>query len=493
MMAQVLLVDDDRAMFSGLKALASAGRFRLTHAPTLQEGLKLNSAFSYDLVLMKDHLPDGAASGAIPGLRDVAGSPELIVYTRAGDPVEAERILKSGCWDYLIDPSPGTALLDLMHNAIRYRREKLVNKGQSRADICKLLQNEGMVGSSPALQQCLDLLPKAAHSDANVLITGESGTGKELFATAVHRLSPRAAKKLIVVDCSALPHDLVESILFGHEKGSFTGADKYRDGLVKQADGGTLFLDEVGELPLEVQKKFLRVLQEKVFRPVGGREEISSNFRLVAATNKNLRAMCEEKAFREDLLFRLQTFHIELPPLRLRPNDITELAYYYSERHTHFCKSAEKKFSPDFLMVIKKYAWPGNVRELFHALEYAISTAHDSETIYPMHLPTEIRVQMTRNALNTKRFQEPGPMAAAPATAQSGPLPLLHDLRERVLEETEQQYLQKLAVITGGDIGQALTISGLSRSRLYTLLQKYGISLKNNVRGKNGGNPEVPA
>lgn len=475
--AQVLLVDDDREMFTGLKTLASTGGIRLTHAPTLLEGIRLNSAFSYDLVLLKDRMSDGEISTAISSLRDVAGSPELIVYTRAGDPREAELILNHGCWDYLIDPTPDSTLLDLLHSAIRYRQEKLADKGRDRSDICKLLQNEGMVGSSQAMQQCLDLLPKAANSDANVLVTGESGTGKELFASAIHRLSARAAKKLVVVDCAALPRELVESILFGHEKGSFTGADRNREGLVAQADGGTLFLDEVGELPLETQKKFLRVLQERAFRPVGGREEVSSNFRLIAATNKNLRKMCEKSTFREDLLFRLQTFHLELPPLRLRPNDITELAYYFCERHTHYCKTGAKKFSTDLLMLLKQYEWPGNVRELFHALEYAISTSHESETLYPMHLPTHIRVQVTRKILNAKSSPADKPNDIN-TYEQPDTLPLLHTLRERALEDTEQQYLRKLATITDGDVKRALSISGLSRSRLYTLLKKYGVSLK---------------
>lgn len=486
-MANVLLVDDDKEMYDGLRPMAAKGGIRLTHTPSLREGVRLNSTAAFDLVLLKDQLPDGAVSEVIASLRDVAGCPELIVFTRGGDPAEAEQILRTGCWDYLIDPSPGPPLLDLIRNALRYRREKLAGEREGRADICKLLETEGIVGGSQALQQCLDLLPKAAQSDANVLITGESGTGKELFASAIHRLSPRAAKKMVVVDCAALPRDLVESILFGHEKGAFTGADKTRTGLVKQADGGTLFLDEIGELPLEVQKKFLRVLQERVFRPVGSREEVSSNFRLIAATNRNLRAMCEGKTFREDLLFRLQTFHLELPPLRARTNDITELAYHYSERHNHYCKTGEKKFSPDFLMILKQYEWPGNVRELFHALEYAISTAQASETLYPTHLPTHIRVQVTRNALNARKppAPQPGPDALP---EQPGALPLLQTLRERVLEDTEQQYLRKLVAASGGELGQALRTSGLSRSRLYTLLKKYGISLKNTGGENNGGN-----
>ena len=179
---------------------------------------------------------------------------------------------------------------------------------------------------------CLDLVAQAAKSDANVLITGETGTGKELFALAIHNNSRRARNSFVVVDCAALPKNLVESVLFGHEKGAFTSADRAQEGLIRQADGGTLFLDEVGELSPSVQKSFLRVLQERRFRPVGGKEEIKSNFRLIAASNRDLNDLVQRKQFREDLLFRLRTLTIELPPLRERLEDIKELAQHYIAR-----------------------------------------------------------------------------------------------------------------------------------------------------------------
>lgn len=478
-MAQILLVDNDRNMFNSLQVLTSGKDIKVTHASTLQKGLELNQTFSFDLVFLKDRLPDGATSEVITSLRDSVGTPELIVYTRQGDPNEAEHLLKNGCWDYLINPSPDQALLEMLQNAIHFRQGKLAGRDANHhSDICQLLKNEGIVGNSPELQRCLDMVPRAAQSDANVLITGESGTGKELFASAIHRLSPRATKSFVVVDCAALPRDLVESILFGHRKGSFTGADQSREGLIKQADGGTLFLDEIGELPMEVQKKFLRVLQERVFRPVGGSKEATSNFHLISATNRNLRGMCEQKNFREDLLFRLQTFHIELPALRNRLGDITELTYHYNERYSHHRKLQEKQFSPDFLMTIKNYGWPGNVRELFNSLESAFTSAQDSRTLYPMHLPTRIRVQVTREALKDLQTSRVLPTNTPPNNTDRL-LPTLQTLRDRVIEETEQEYLRRLAALTEGKLNQALKISGLSRSRLYNLFKKYGLSLKN--------------
>ena len=214
------------------------------------------------------------------------------------------------------------------------------------------LKTEGIVGASPRLGACLDTLAQAAGSDANVLITGETGTGKELFAWAIHKNSSRAGRSFVVVDCAALPETLVESTLFGHLRGAFTGADKPRDGLIKQADGGTLFLDEIGELSPSIQKAFLRVLQEKRFRPVGGGQEVSSDFRLIAATNRRLDDMARSGAFREDLLFRIRTLVLELPPLRDTKEDLRDLVVHYVVKFCEQYGVPMKSFSPEFHEVL---------------------------------------------------------------------------------------------------------------------------------------------
>jgi two-component system NtrC family response regulator len=476
--ASVLVVDHEREMFDILQSVAQASDNGINpaHAATLQEGIDKNRSTSFDIILMKDRLPDGFASYVIPRLLDVPCPPELIVYTNRGDPDEAERILKNGCWDYVIRPPSAEKLLRLLERAVLYRREKLEQGRQRRTSFANELQSEGIVGSSQALQQCLNQVAKAAQSEANVLISGESGTGKELFATALHKISRRANKKFVVVDCAALPTTLVESILFGHEKGSFTGADKSMPGLIKQADGGTLFLDEVGELPMDIQKKFLRVLQERVFRPVGSHYETKSDFRLIAATNKNLQELCTANTFREDLLFRLRTFQIELPPLRARTRDITELAYFYKEKYGRLYKQKEKRFSTDFLVVLKQYDWPGNVRELFHALERAFAAAQDSETLFPMHLPTDIRIRVTRQVLEARSSGGVDDRYAE-ADFAGQPIPL-QVVRDQAVSTAEQEYLRRLIIYTTGDLQKSLAISGLSRSRFYALLKKYQITLQ---------------
>jgi len=475
--ARVLVVDHDRELFDILQIIAPSNGIDAVYVPTLYEGLKRNSMSPFDIVLMNDRLPDGTACDAIPSVLDVVCPPELIVYTNRGDPDEMERIIKSGGWDYVIKPHSSEKLLHLVRRALLYRLEKREQGLQNQSKFRRELQSEGIIGSSQILQKCLNMVAKAAQTDANVLITGESGTGKELFASAIHNISNRADKQFVVVDCAALPDTLVESILFGHERGAFTSADKRRPGLIKSADGGTLFLDEVGELPPDIQKKFLRVLQERVFRPVGSQVEMHSDFRLIAATNRNLEELCKKNQFREDLLFRLRAFHLELPPLRTRMKDITELAYYYREKYFRLYKEKEINFSTDFLMVLKQYDWPGNIRELFHALERAFVAAQESETLFPVHLPTEIRIGVTRRILEAKESGKEEQTMEIKADSE-GILPPLQTVRERAVAVAEEEYLRRLAGFTAGDMKKSLKISGLSRSRFYALLKKYRIHFK---------------
>ena len=332
-----------------------------------------------------------------------------------------------------------------------------------------VLNREGIIGNSPGLQECIDFFAQAATCDTSVLVTGETGTGKELFARAIHRNCARRDKDLVVLDCAALPENLVESILFGHEKGSFTGADRAEQGLIKQADGGTLFLDEVGELPLKVQKAFLRVLQEHSFRPIGSRKEIRSNFRVVAATNQNLERMVSEGRFREDLLFRLRSLTIRLPSLKDRTEDIRELATYYTDRLCDRYGLATKDFSPEFLEALQAYHWPGNVRELINALERSIAVAQRLRTLFAIHLPTHIRAALARASIRSGlRVNQPQPMGWR---EENDALPNLQAL----LETTERQYIEDLVSFTGWDIGKACSVSGLSRTRFYERLKKHQI------------------
>ena len=319
------------------------------------------------------------------------------------------------------------------------------------------------------MESCLDKLAQAAGTEANVLITGETGTGKELFARAVHENSSRCHQPLVVVDCAALPESLTESVLFGHEKGAFTGADRFREGLIKQADGGSLFLDEVGELPMTLQKAFLRALETGRFRPIGGQKEIKSDFRLVAATNRNLELMVQGHHFRKDLLFRLKALTIELPPLREHKEDLRELAIFYMNEICERHGSASKGFAPEVFPALAVYDWPGNVRELIHAMEIAYASARHEPMIMLWHLPEHVRILAARASVTQ------GP-ANARITPQNATTPQTLPPWQEFKDQNERYYLTSLMNLTGWDIKKSSHVSGLGRTRIYELLKKHGIS-----------------
>jgi two-component system NtrC family response regulator len=333
---------------------------------------------------------------------------------------------------------------------------------------------------------CLDLVAKSAKSRANVLVTGETGTGKELFARAIHANSNRRDNNFVVIDCGALPETLMESILFGHVKGAYTGAHRTEDGLIRHAHKGTLFLDEIGELSPQAQKVFLRVLQEKKLRPVGSSEEVESDFRLVAASNRDLEAMVEKGEFRNDLLFRLRSIHIHLPPLRERQGDVKEIAIHYLRVLAESHMVGLKGIYPEFFDILEAYRWPGNVRELYSALEWTMAQALDEPTLFSRHLPANIRAQVARVNFEENEKEEKkekinidGDKEAVFSNLDfSEDIPLWQDFRKNVIEEAEKQYLSRLMVHTDYDVKKASELSGLSQPRIYELLRKYKISTK---------------
>jgi two-component system NtrC family response regulator len=327
------------------------------------------------------------------------------------------------------------------------------------------LQRDDIIGRSQTIRSSLEQVARSSQSNASVLITGESGTGKELFARAVHNNSSRASQPFVVVDCASLTETLAESVLFGHTRGAFTGAEKARDGLIRMANQGTLFLDEVGELPLTIQSSFLRVLQEHRFRPLGGGQEISSDFRVVAATNRRLAEMVQQGRFRSDLLFRLKSLTIHLPPLRERHGDIAELTLHFIDKICRQHNTGVKGMSPEFIMALGEYAWPGNVRELVNTLESAVVSAMDFPTLYPIHLPAEIRSKVAQVLFDFPRE------AQADHSLSGVSFPPLREL----ITSVEKKYLSDLISHTGGNIREVCRISGISRANIYARLRKYGI------------------
>ena len=466
-MARILIIDDDKLMCRSLSLVARQKGYEASSTNTLGEGLEKAITELFDVIFLDVNMPDGNGLEFLSKLPKLPSSPEIIIITGFGDPNGAELAIKCGAWDYLEKGASINEITLSLLRALEYREQKRIESSTNDAG---LLKRDGIIGNSVRLKECLDLVAQSAICDSNVLITGETGTGKELFAKAVHQNSLRSKKNFVVVDCASLPENLIEGMLFGHEKGAFTNADQAREGLILQANGGTLFLDEIGEMPLSLQKVFLRVLQDHRFRPLGSNRELESNFRLVAATNRKLDEMVKSERFRSDLLFRISTFVIVLPNLRERPEDIKLLVRYHTDRICERYGTPPKEFSPDFLKMLAAYSWPGNVRELVNTLERTIAATRFESMLFPKHLPINLRIEVTRSTMKREEScQQPTEHSS------SFSLPQLHELRDSMYSNAEKKYLQDLKALTDNNISEACRISGLSQSRLYALLKKHGI------------------
>lgn len=479
-MTTILVIDDDIEFCETMESLVSRMGFSCIKAHLLEKGLAVLSETEVDIVLLDVRLPDGNGLEALPEIKKAGSDPEVIILTGQGDPDGAELAIQGGVWDYLLKPSSIKQTRLSLSRALKYREEK-------RAETPVSLKLEQIVGNSPAMLRCYDVIAKAAGSSSQVLVTGETGTGKELFARTIHENSSRSDKKFVVVDCASLTETLLESTLFGHKKGAFTGANADRVGLIKIADGGTLFLDEVGDMPLSIQKSFLRVLQEKRFRPLGQSMELTSNFRLIAATNRNLEEMVENGTFRSDLLFRLLAVHLQLPPLRQRKGDVKLLTMRFIERLCHQNGLPEKGVDPDVFDILTAYNWPGNVRELYNVVEMAFFASGNKKTVYTMDIPSSIRIKVAKESFGRESdvaadglkadnprietiLRETGTKISRDFGSE---MPGLKQMKS-ILEET---YLKEMIRHTGGNAKEIREISGLSKTHFYTLLKKKNISI----------------
>jgi two-component system NtrC family response regulator len=461
-MGKILIIDDDPGFCEMIMTIVEGLGHEASFVHSLAEGLKAIHSGKFDLVILDVGLPDGDGLEALSQFLDAPSKPEVIIATADGRISGAELAIRSGAWDYIEKPA---SLHDMRLPIVRALQYQEVKKTKPLLSV----KREGFVGNSPGIRACLDLVARAAVGNASVLITGETGTGKELLALAIHENSRRSQCNFVVVDCAALHEALAQSALFGHERGAYTGATHAHEGLVKQADGGTLFLDEVGELSLSLQKVFLRILEDRKFRPLGSKRAVESDFRLIAATHRNLDEMVQSGTFREDLLYRLKSLVIELPPLRERMEDLKDLCLFFVKRVSERKKSDLKAFSEDFFRALQQYDWPGNVRELSHTMDRALTVAGDEPMLVPKHLPPHLRIRISEASFG-KKVQ-----TAAKSKADVHPLPKLKDLREKKMAEIEKEYLENLMTATEGDLDAASEISGLSRPRLYALLRRYRV------------------
>jgi DNA-binding NtrC family response regulator len=382
--AQILLVEDKDSLRTMLRHALERQGHAVLEARDQPEAVRLLQQAQPSLVLSDLRLPDGDGFGVLRASKEIDTDVPVIVMTAYGSIEDAVAAMKEGALDFLAKPIDPDHLLLLVARALEQRRlvtENLLMKEE-------LAVRRGapqLVGEDPALRKVFASMHRAAATDTTVLLEGESGTGKELFARSLHALSPRADAPFVAINCAAIPETLLETELFGHEKGAFTGAVARKPGKFEMAHRGTLFLDEIGDLPLALQAKILRALEEKRFERVGGTASVQVDVRLVAATNKGLRAAVAARRFREDLFFRLSVFPITVPPLRERVDDIPVLARYFVER---FCRDLKKKpliLSPPALEELQRYRWPGNVRELQNCIERAVILA-EGDSILPRHL-----------------------------------------------------------------------------------------------------------
>ncbi len=482
-MARVLIIDDDQLVRSSVgRCIADMGH-EVLQAGSLAEGLA-EARSGVDVIYLDLNLPDGDGQSAIESLHAAPDAPEIIVITGVGNNYGAEGTLTRGVWEYIPKPASPGIVRESLASVLEYRRDRLgpgrTGTGNTPEAAPATWNPCGMVGHSGPMERCMAMMRRAADSDAGVLVLGETGAGKELVAKAIHANSRRRNGPFVVVDCSNLTESLVESLLYGHVKGAFTGAHSDRRGLVAEADGGTLFLDEVGELPAALQKSFLRVLQEHRFRPVGSPRELQSNFRLVAATNRNLEAMTRDGLFRSDLLFRLRTVEITLPPLRERGDDVLELARYFVAESCRRYTLPPKKLARALIKGLTGHDWPGNVRELRNVLEAAVIEAGRDTTIYPKHLPSHVRMGILE-AATPRRPAPPAPAPARPLREEITWNGLAYRDYKRIRDTS---YFQQLMDVCEFDIVRASQLSGLSVASIYRHLAQAGIPVGGHGKGR---------
>jgi two-component system response regulator AtoC len=364
--------------------------------------------------------------------------------------------MRAGAFDYLLKPLPSNDALRLVVERALAKRRLVEENRRLRESLSPQVSFDKLLGKSPAMLAVFDLVQKAAGSEANILIQGESGTGKELIARAIHANSPRAAEVFVPVDCAALPDSLLESELFGHERGAFTGAERAKPGMFEVATRGTLLLDEVAELPLTLQVKLLRALQEREIRRVGGTRQIPVDVRLVSATNRDLAESVRKHEFREELFYRVNVIQVALPPLRDRTGDIPLFAYHFLGRYGRNRERPVEAIDPDALAVLESYPWPGNIRELQNVIERACVLA-DGPVLDVRDLPEHVR----------------GRGRPAP-TAPARNLPL-REAREKWLQGFTEAYLSDLLRCHRGNMSQAARTAGVDRKTLHRLRTKFHI------------------
>ena len=453
----VLVIDDEEVMREILDSLLSADGYRVKLASTGEDGLEVVRREPVDLAIVDVMLPDQSGIDVLDELKKIDPEVVAVMITAFASVETAIEAMKRGAFDYVTKPFKNDEVRLVVANGVKQRR--LVDENKTlRAALVDRQRFDVLVGKSPRMQEVYGLIQQVAPSKSTVLITGESGTGKELVAKAIHNHSARKAKPFVTVNSGSLPPDLLESNLFGHVKGAFTGAVSPKKGLFEVADGGSIFLDEIGTVPLETQAKLLRVIQEREFMRLGGVDTIRVDVRIIAATNSDLRELVDEGSFREDLYYRLNVINVLLPPLRQRKEDVTLLTQHFLKKYCDENDRESLQLSPETVKALLEYDWPGNVRELENVVERAVVLA-DGPIIHRNIIPEHVRS---------------GPPLRIPQVV----VPEEGIAFREVVTAFEKRLIESALDAAGGVQKKAAQLLGLKPTTLNEMIKRYAIALE---------------
>ncbi len=453
----VLIVDDEELLVKSCGQILSSEGYTVHTEGRGRSALDMVRRHRPDLILADLHLPDMDGMVLLKEIKKISPESLVIMITGFATVDSSVEAIRAGAYDYIPKPFTATQLRILIGRAaqqVQLVRDNAVLRDQLK----KQYSFENIVGTSESIQKVFSVVSRVAPTDASVFISGESGTGKELIARAIHMNSRRSDRPFMAINCAALPDHLLESELFGHEKGAFTGADVARRGLLEAASGGTFFLDEVTEMSMDLQAKLLRVIQERKIRRVGGEGELQIDVRWVSATNRDPEKAVKDGALRQDLLFRLNVVPLKLPPLRARRDDIPALAQHFLRKYAQEYERPQINFAPDSLRILCEYDWPGNIRELQNMVERVVSLCSPGQTIGKDDLPEEL---VNRERSTTRGF--------SPFLSDQ----LFHDAKAEAVSSFEKEYLRSLLEKNGGNISQAARQAGIDRKTIHRMLAKY--------------------
>ena len=482
-MPRLLVVDDDTLILDCFRYAFPPEQILLATAATATDALSLFREQSFDAVITDVQLPDSSGLQLLQDLQALDCKVPVILMTGHGTANTAIEAMRRGAFEYLLKPLDLDALQSVIDRALETSRMTKTSVKISNDSEADSSDDDLLVGQCPAMQEVYRQIGRVAGQDVMVLILGESGTGKEVVARAIYQYSKRADRPFLAINCAAIPENLLESELFGHEKGSFTGAERKRIGKFEQCDGGTLFLDEIGDMTPLTQTKVLRVLQDQQFERVGGHDMVRTNVRLIAATNRDLSEMMEQGTFRSDLYYRLNVYTIHLPPLRERNGDLPLLINHFLKRFSRELDKDVRSLSPAAMGLLTDYPWPGNLRELQSVLKHAVVEA-TGPMIVPGFLPDAVRHTVEHHAAIPVDSKSPvvGRDDELIGFIRQRLWAGTENLYDEVIHRVERTLLTVVLIQVDGNISRAATILGISRSTLRIKLSALGINLDRSVR-----------